>query len=247
MSEPAHILSTRPLDAGLLAQAKACGIVIDTQSFISTEPVRDEGLQRRIRELGHQPLTAVFTSMNAVEAVAAMVGVKAPWKIFCIGAATRQLVHEHFGEDAVAGTAPSAAELADVVLRRSLSVTEPTAGDHVPAPSEVFFFCGDQRRDELPGKLSAAGVSVNELVVYRTAQTPHFVEGPYDGIAFFSPSAVHSFFSVNIAGDKTLLFAIGSTTADAIHGYCSNPVVISGSPAKEALVQQIIEHFQTNI
>jgi uroporphyrinogen-III synthase len=142
-------------------------------------------------------------------------------------------VHEHFGEDAVAGTAPSAAALADEV--------------HASAPNEVFFFCGDQRRDELPGKLSAAGVRVNELVVYRTTQTPHYVEGPYDGIAFFSPSAVHSFFSVNIAGDKTLLFAIGSTTADAIHGYCANPVIISGSPAKDALVQQIIEHFQTNI
>jgi uroporphyrinogen-III synthase len=233
MSAPAHILSTRPLDAGLLAHAKAAGIVIDTQSFISTEPVRDEELQRRIRELGDQPLTAVFTSMNAVAAVAAMVGAKVSWKIFCIGAATRQLVHAHFGEKAIAGTAPSAAELADEIL-----------GHH---PAGVFFFCGDQRRDELPGILSAAGVRVNELVVYRTTQTPHSVEGPYDGIAFFSPSAVHSFFSVNIAGDKTLLFAIGSTTAQAIQGYCTNPVVISRSPAKEVLIQQIIEHFQTNI
>ncbi|MDO6433803.1 uroporphyrinogen-III synthase [Flavitalea sp. BT771] len=247
MSEPAHILSTRPLDTGLLAHAKACGIVIDTQSFISTAPVKEEGLQRRVRELSHQPLTAVFTSVNAVEAVAAMVGSKVPWEIFCIGAASRQSVHEHFGADAIAGKAPSAAELADVVLRRSLSGAAPA--DEAPGhhPAEVFFFCGDQRRDELPDKLSAAGVHVNELVVYRTTQTPHYVERPYDGIAFFSPSAVHSFFSVNIAGGETPLFAIGSTTAQAIRGYCTNPVIISGSPVKEALVQQIIEHFQTNI
>jgi len=233
MSEPAHILSTRPLDTGLLAHAKACGIVVDTQSFISTDAVRDEGLEQHIQELGRQPLTAVFTSMNAVEAVTALVGSKAPWKIFCIGGSTRQLAQKHFGEDAIAGTAPSAAELADVVLAHR--------------PAGVFFFCGDQRRDELPDKLTAAGVRVNELVVYRTKQTPHYVEGPYDGIAFFSPSAVHSFFSVNIVGDRTLLFAIGSTTAQAIQEYCTNPVVISGSPVKEALVQQIIEHFQTNI
>ncbi len=229
-----RILSTRPLGVALLEQAVGKGIRIDTLSFISTEPIRDQALMEKVQALGKQSLTAVFTSMNAVEAVAAEVATRhVPWKIFCIGAATRQLVHEHFGESAIAGTAPSAAELADEVLRWH--------------PSEVFFFCGDQRRDELPDKLSAAGIQVHEAEVYRTTQTPHVVERKYNGVLFFSPSAVHSFFSVNKLTETAICFAIGSTTAAAIRQYCANPVVTSETPEKNALVYQLIDYFQTNI
>src|SRR5882757_5934882 len=97
-----HILSTRPLGDALLKQAAGRGITIDTIPFIETELIRDEALIRGIQSLITRPLTVVFTSMNAVQAVvAAQVVVAAqavakanaqhsPWKIFCIGAATRQ-------------------------------------------------------------------------------------------------------------------------------------------------------------
>jgi len=230
-----RILSTRPLEAALLEQAAGKGIRIDTLSFIATDPIGDEALIQHIETLISRPLTAVFTSMNAVEAVAIHLNPPQPenWKIFCIGATTRQLVHEHFGEASIAGTAPAAAALTDVILRQ--------------APSEVFFFCGDQRRDELPDRLTQAGVRVNEVVVYRTTQTPHMVETAYDGIAFFSPSAVHSFFAMNTVPAPTRLFAIGETTANTIRGYTDNPVVSSKWPEKETLVQQMIDYFQTNI
>jgi uroporphyrinogen-III synthase len=142
-------------------------------------------------------------------------------------------VEEYFGTTVLAGTAPSAAGLADEIIHS--------------APSEVFFFCGDQRREELPAKLTAAGIRVNELVVYRTIQTPRPVDEPYDGVAFFSPSAVHSFFSRNTLPATTPLFAIGNTTAKALSTYCSNRVVISPSPEQEILIRQIIDYFQTNI
>jgi uroporphyrinogen-III synthase len=70
------------------------------------------------------------------------------------------------------------------------------------------------------------------------------VERVYDGIAFFSPSAVESFFSINTVPEATRLFAIGETTAASISAYCSNPVVISDSPEKEALVRRMIDYFQ---
>jgi len=236
MDNSVRILSTRPLDAALIGQAAEKGIVIDALPFISTQRVKDEALVRQVRELAGIALAAVFTSTNAVEAVAEILGATPPvnWKVFCIGAATRQLVEKYFGEASVAGVALAASALADVILRQT------TSG--------VFFFCGDQRRDELPDKLSAAGVRVNECVVYRTLRTPQVITGQYNGIAFFSPSAVESFFSVNTVGSETLLFAIGQTTARSIRIHAKgNPVITGNVPDKETLVQQMIDYFQKHI
>jgi uroporphyrinogen-III synthase len=268
---PIRILSTRPLEPFLLEQAAQKNIRIDTLSFIVTEPISDPALTRRVRELRSQSLTAIFTSMNAVEAVASLLEQQpapgqgqsstvppastqgqsptAPpdpgqgpsptsspgpsWTIFCIGGATRKLLQAQFRASTIAGTAPDASALAGVILEHS--------------PSEVFFFCGDQRRDALPEKLQAAGTTVHEWVVYRTTETPRTVEEAYDGVVFFSPSAVRSFFSVNTLPENTTLFAIGHTTAGAIRSHVNNSVITSAIPEKEALVRQMIAHFQKNI
>ena len=249
-----RILSTRPLAAALLDQGKAHGMVIDARPFITTEPVTDETLGHRILELSTQPLVAVFTSMNAVEAVAQYLSSPAtgpinqpsppaiPWQVFCIGAATHQLIRDHFGEDRIAGTANSAAALAHVIIQWN-ALTTGAPGSHI---REVFFFCGDQRRDELPDQLRQASIKVNELVVYRTLPTPCTIETVYDGIVFFSPSAVHSFFTRNTLPPATILFAIGQTTADSIRAYTPNKTILSATPEKETLIRQVIDYFQTN-
>lgn len=261
-----RILSTRPLEAALLEQAAGKGILIDELSFIATEPLADESLSRRIHDLSRQPLIAVFTSMNAVAAVAewlkgspAKTGLakegtevpgnaatrtdSPPWQIFCIGSATQQLVLDNFGADCIAGTAASAAALADTIIDAIGRRDSPKGRDTDAPPREVFFFCGDQRRDELPEKLQPQGISVNELIVYKTTRTPHKVEQRYDGFIFFSPSAVHSFFQVNTTPAGARLFAIGQTTADTIRSYTSNPTILSGSPEKEALIRQVIDYY----
>ncbi|HWK06462.1 MAG TPA: uroporphyrinogen-III synthase [Puia sp.] len=233
-----HILSTRPIEAALLEQAAGKGVIIDTLPFIVTEPIVDITLQSHIRQLGRQPLVVVFTSMNAVEAVAGLLENQSevaahgmlPWRVYAIGYATQQLVLQHWGPACIAGTAASAAALADTIIRQR-------------APG-VTFFCGDQRREELPEKLREQAIPVNEVVVYRTIQTSHKVEPVYEGIAFFSPSAVHSFFAKNSVSSGTILFAIGQTTADTIRGYApDNHTILSGSPEKEVLIRQVIDYY----
>lgn len=253
-----QILSTRPLSPELIAGAAEKGISIDVIPFIRTESVEDVTLRQRVEVLGRQKLVAVFTSTNAVEVVAEWTGAKqaagggapfagagAPlagsgkqsasggkeWTIFCIGAATRQLVSRHFGEGAIADTAESALALAQKIVDRR------GAGD-------IFFFCGDLRREELPATLREAGFRVNEVVVYRTKATPCVVGGRYRGVVFFSPSAVESFFSMNGVKPETILFAIGRTTAATIQRFCSYPVVVSEQPDAAILIRQVIEYFQ---
>src|SRR5579859_3226278 len=92
-----HILSTRPLEISLLDRARAAGILLDTRPFIETRPVVDPALTERVRSLALRPLAGIFTSANAVEAVAGHLRSASaahagedrfsqlPWKIFCIG------------------------------------------------------------------------------------------------------------------------------------------------------------------
>ena len=226
-----NILCTRPLEKSLLAAAKQQGILIDELSFIETTPIETIAIQQEIEQAALQVTTVVFTSMNAVEAVANYVDYQPNgWSIYCIGTTTNELVKKYFGEQAIAGTANSAAELA----------TSITADETI---EEVIFFCGDQRRDELPDILRTHNIDVTEIMVYETIAVTHNVGKAYDGILFFSPSAVNSFFKNNKVPPTTLLFAIGNTTANQIHKYCANKILISGEPGKENLVRKMMEYF----
>ncbi len=226
-----QVLSTRPLSPGLITGAAEKGISIDVIPFIRTESVEDVTLRQRVEVLGGQKLVAVFTSTASVEVVAQWTrGVK-EWMIFCIGGATRQMVTRAFGEAAIAGTAESAQELAQKIIDKR------GAGD-------IFFFCGDLRREELPTMLREAGFRVNEVVVYRTKATPSVVRRPYRGVIFFSPSAVESFFSMNGVTDGTVFFTIGKSTAAAVRGFSGNTTVIAEQPETAVLIKQLIEYFQ---
>lgn len=225
------ILCTRPLPDWLVNEAAASGIDVEIKSFIETEPVHSIEVQQEIENALLQAAVVVFTSMNAVEAVAAALdGHEPDWRIYSIGTATQRLVKEYFGEQALVGTASDASELAELIVEDGLS-------------DEVIFFCGDQRRDELPGILNDAQIYVNEIIVYQTIELPHTINKNYHGILFFSPSAVRSFFKRNKPDEKTILFAIGNTTANEITKFSNNKVIISDEPGKENLVQTMIEFF----
>ncbi|HEY0677295.1 MAG TPA: uroporphyrinogen-III synthase [Chitinophagaceae bacterium] len=230
ITDKKKILSTRPLPQPLINDAASDNIDIDVISFIHTEALESNALASQLAELFTKKIVAVFTSMNAVEAITAF-GFRDPeWKIFCIGDTTATLVRKHFG-NVIAGSAINASELADVILDAELR--------------EVVFFCGDQRRPELPEKLKSNNVAVKEVVVYKTTATPESLKKEYDGILFFSPSAVESFFAVNSLNNETVLFAIGGTTADTIRKFSDNPVITSERPGKEALGLKAIAYFKS--
>ncbi len=225
------ILSTRPLHASIIRDAAIQGVSISTESFIETEPIQSVEVQQEIEQALLQTVSVVFTSMNAVEAVAAYIDNELPqWKIYCIGQTTRELVIKYFGENSIAGTADNAVALANLVVEDEMT-------------GEVIFFCGNQRRNELPDILEHNNIPVTEIVVYRTMPTPHAVQQTYNGILFYSPSAADSFFSGNRPGNQTVFFAIGSTTAAAIKKYSSNNIITAGQPGKENLVQKAIDYF----
>ena len=226
-----NILSTRPLEDSLIDEANEKGIHIEVLSFIETETLQNTHVKQEIEQALLQSAAVVFTSMNAVDAVANYQDDQQPdWRIYCIGATTSKLVQKYFGEELIAGTASNATELAELIADES---------DF----NEVVFFCGDLRRDELPDILRSNNIEVSEIIVYQTIAVPHKIERQYNGILFFSPSAAESFFRANKLPETTLLFAIGNTTADEIKKFSNNKIFISDELGKENLVKKMIDFY----
>ena len=226
------ILSTRPLSHEVMQEATEKGIALDVKSFIHTEPCINE-VRDEVIEMFGRGIIAIFTSMSAVEAVVSLKGDRPlRWKIFCIGDATAALVGKHFGEEAIVGRAGNAQALANVILKHAIV-------------TEAVYFCGDIRRPELPAALAKQHIKIKEIVVYCTKLTPLVTEKKYDGILFFSPSGVESFFSVNSIDKDTILFAIGRTTGEAIKKLSANRIITGTITGKDELARQAMEYFIT--
>ena len=226
------ILSTRLVDDELIREAKAKDVLVDVMPFIRTESISSTEL-KKIKQALSISKTVVFTSNNAVEAVISEIeDQKITWRIFCIGHSTKRSVEEYFGKKSIAGVADNAKELAQLIISAGIS--------------EATFFCGDQRRDVLPDQLRKNNIEVKEVVVYKTVATPGKIKKKYDGILFFSPSAVKSFFQENKLDQQVILFAIGSVTAEEIKKFSKNKIVISDVPDKGILLDSVAAYFESN-
>jgi uroporphyrinogen-III synthase len=223
------LLSTRPLPKAVIAEAAAMNVLVEELSLISTQPVQNEELFDAIKRFATEKKTVVFTSMNAVEAVAAHVHDTPNWKVYAMGNTTRKLVAEKWGADRLVGTAENAQRLGERLIDDGVR--------------DVLFFCGNIRRDELPNKIRSEGGRVEEVVVYETEETPVKLAKDYDGILFFSPSAVHAFFRQNKAAKTTVLFAIGKTTEEALRQYKAKRIVVANVADKVEMAQQAIAYL----
>ncbi len=232
MSNKISILSTMPLEQPLLNKALDNNIVLDTKAFIQVIDISDEKeVWEKITGAYAQQAIVVFTSASAVFAVCEHPSfVRPDWKIFCIEKATKKAVLQYFDESYIVGSAKDSDELAQKI-RETADV------------KEVIFFCGDKRMDTLPSILLKSGIITNEIVVYKTVEQPTFIEKEHNGILFYSPSGVSSYFSMNTANPGTVLFAIGNTTAAAIKLETENEIVVCPTPSKEALLDVAIDYF----
>jgi len=233
-----RILCTRPLPESLLELAAREGVDVTVEAFTEIHPIVSNDVRDIILSLFQQRITLVFTSAHAVEILEKhylhqpdTYYVPANWDICCLEAGTLDAVKEALTHCTVKATAANATALANAI----------TALGNV---KEVYFICGKQRRDELPNILQQNHIRVHELVVYENAATPAKMDAAaYDGVFFFSPSAVRSFFSANTLPAATVCFAIGETTAAALQTAANNKIIISESPSAYALLAAATAYF----
>ncbi|MES2431061.1 MAG: uroporphyrinogen-III synthase [Bacteroidota bacterium] len=234
-SKNISMISTSILPGDVIAYAADNGITITDIPFIDVTLTNDGAVIEEIKELGQKNITAIFTSLNGINAVINHLTAKPNWQVYCMDGVSKPAAIKFFGETALAGTASNAAQLGERVIENNKA-------------SSVVFFCGNKRLADLPVTLHKAGIELKEIEVYNTVKTPHIIEDKsYNAIAFFSPSAVESFFEVNEMPADVTIFTVGQTTANKINEHCNNKVVISIKPGKENLVKTVIEYFKRAI
>ena len=167
---------------------------------------------------------AVITSKNTAKAI-----LKKDLKIgncFCVGEKTASLLRKNNY---------NIAEIADY----GVNLAQIIVGEY---PKEKFaFFCGSERREELPGILKKNSVKFDEIQVYKSSLKPKQIEREFEGILFFSPSGVKSFVSKNKL-NKSIAFCIGSTTASEAKKHTSN-IVTANKPSIENVIVQAAKYF----
>ena len=226
------ILTTRPLAHTAMLKAKDAAVEVDTVSFIQTNNIINQSIAEEIRRFASQDASVVFTSMNAADAVVECLEaneIVPDWTIYSLGGITHTIIKNYFGESEIKADAINSTQLAETIIEDE--------------PEEVVFFCGNQRREELPKLLQNENIKVDEVVVYETVETPVKIDKKYNGILFFSPSAARSFFSINKIDADTVLFAIGTTTANELRKFSKNKILVGEQPNKELLAEKAIEYL----
>ncbi len=227
------ILITADINKILLNEIRSKGFIVDVISFIQTKIIKEEKVQKQIEDVLQLNANVVFTSSKAVEVIGRhFKNIKPAWKIYCVGNATKILIEKTFDKASVIAVADNAADLVQKIIADKKSV------------NEIYFFCGDKRRHELPYLLQSNNINVNEIEVYQTIILKHTIEKNYDAILFFSPSAAEGFFKINSVNEQTVLFAIGNTTAMEIKKYSQNKIVVGNKPGKQDLIEKLIGFFK---
>jgi uroporphyrinogen-III synthase len=167
----------------------------------------------------------IFTSKNAVKAIE---GKKIEVKYcFCVGDKTSSFLRRKGYE--VVEVAENSKELANILVKKYKH-------------KEFHFFSGNKRRDELPEILKEHNIKFSETRVYETQLNPQKFDSEFDGILFFSPSAVQSFTAENKFKSSTA-FCIGETTANEV-GKHTNKIIIASRPAIENVIAKVVSNLK---
>ena len=221
MTKQINIVSTKKLLPNQKQELVDANFTVIEEDFIETN-IKNFELSKVNNNL-------IFTSQNAVQSILQhpkCEDLKSK-DVFSIGMKTKDLLTEN-GFNVIAYTG-YAADLAEII---SLIYSKET----------FTFFSGNLRRDVLPNTLKENGITFNEIEVYETKITSKKITKKLDGILFFSPSAVESYFKMNTIKDETC-FCIGETTAEALENKKVKTIVIADKPSVENVITEVLEYY----
>lgn len=218
MASNIRILSTKTLTQPQRERLLAAGFALTEMPFVKAEQVPFTAPESIAR--------AIITSNNAAKAIAEkQLSIDT---VFCVGQKT-------------ATTLRSAGYTVEITEDNAENLAGKIADRH---QGKEFYFLGTRsRRDELPAYLRAHNTPLKEIEVYKTLTENHKVPGNYDGILFFSPSAVNAYSHEN-SFQKTVCFSIGPTTARALEKH-TRTVITAKQPSAEHLILETVKYFKS--
>jgi uroporphyrinogen-III synthase len=221
MTKQPNILSTKKLLPNQTQLLSDAAISVTEEDFIETK-IKNFELSKVYDNI-------IFTSQNAVQSILQhpKCNELKTKSVFSVGMKTKDLLTEN-GFDVVAYTG-YASDLAEII---SL----------VYSSDSFTFFSGNLRRDVLPDTLKENGITFNEIEVYETNITSKKATSKLDGILFFSPSGVESYFKSNTIKEE-MCFCIGETTAEALENKKVKNIIIADKPSVENVIAEVIEYY----
>lgn len=170
---------------------------------------------------------AIITSKNAAKAIIRKNLIIE--NCFCVGEKTALFLKEN--NYPVTEIADYGTSLAHIITKKY-------------AEENFVFFCGDKRREELPSILKESSIALEEIQVYKTLLNLKKFQQEFDGVLFYSPSGVKSFFSKNKMQGSTA-FCIGTTTASEAKKFTDN-IVIATRPSTENVLVQVVKKYRSH-
>jgi len=208
-----HLLSTKVLSNHEIRQLEGAGWHIDQYDAISIE-----FLKTAVTPDDH---LLIFTSKNAVKAFFKSFSNRtySACQSLCVGQGAAGLLAEK--GVTVLEVFPSASELAGGLGERY-------------ATNSFVYYCGNMRLDLIPDTLDRLGLSWQEATVYKTVLNPRKWDREYEGVVFFSPSAVQSYTALNLMGSATG-YCIGKTTSATLGKY-THRILCPETPDRASLM-----------
>lgn len=181
---------------------------------------------------------AIFTSQNAIKSIEKHQKQLLLGNIencFCVGQKTASLLTEN--SQNVVKNAKNASILAHFINKTYKK-------------EDFYFFCGSNRRDELPEILKNSKNTLFEVKTYEIELNSEIFKQNFNKILFFSPSGVESYYNAQlnsnkaiaqqVRNDSTTAICIGQTTASEVRKHTSN-VIISNESTVESVIDKAIE------
>ena len=219
------ILSTKTLSAEQRQVFLDANFDLLEQDFIE--------IKNNLFELSTINNNLIFSSQNAVLSLIEQNGweVLKTKPVFCVGIKTKELLELHgFTVDVYLDYASELAEIITLIYNKE----------------SYTFLSGNLRKETLPEALKSAGITFNEIEVYQTTLSPFKISDQenFDGILFFSPSAVESYLTNNKIKNE-VCFCVGTTTAAALETKKIKNIVIAETPTIEEVILEVIEYYTT--
>jgi uroporphyrinogen-III synthase len=190
-------------------------------------------IKNNLFELNKINNNLIFSSQNAVLSLMEQNG----WEIlktksvFCVGIKTKELLEVNgFTVDVYMDYASELAEIITLIYNKE----------------SYTFLSGNLRKETLPEALKSEGIIFNEIEVYQTTLAPFKIseQEKFDGIMFFSPSAVESYLTNNKIKNE-ICFCVGNTTAKSLELNKVKNIVIAEIPTIEEVIVEVIAYYNT--
>ncbi|PKH66820.1 uroporphyrinogen-III synthase [Flavobacterium sp. ALD4] len=188
-------------------------------------------IKNNLFELNKINNNLIFSSQNAVLSLLEQNG----WEIlktksvFCVGIKTKELLEVNgFTVDVYMDYASELAEIITLIYNKE----------------SYTFLSGNLRKETLPEALKSEGIIFNEIEVYQTTLAPFKIseQEKFDGIMFFSPSAVESYLTNNKIKNE-ICFCVGNTTAKSLELNKVKNIVIAEIPTIEDVIIEVIQYY----